>query len=280
MNNLIQFLHKNFHYLLFIILQIIAIVLIYHSMNYPRFKISTMSKTITGPFYEARFSIKKHFNFEAENLNLVEQNMILLREQSRNFIFSDDSLVQIIDNHATSNRTRLYDYFYANVIHNTIHKKNNYLIIDKGAKDGVEIDMAVISPDGIVGVVNDVSEHFASIISLLHSDSRISAKVYPVNQLGNIIWEDGDPESALLLDIPQHILINVGDSVFTSGYSYVFPKDILIGTISEKKENSKSSFLTLKVKLSTQFNRLNTIFLVKNIYKTELDSLKSNFKNE
>lgn len=280
MNNLIQFLQKNFHFLLFIVLQIIAIVLIYHSMSYPRFKISTMGKVMTGPFYEAHFHIKKHFNFESENQSLVQQNIALLREQEKNFIMDRDTVVQVVDEISAKQNIRLYDYFYANVIHNTIHKKNNYLIIDKGAKDGVEIDMAVICPEGVVGVVNDVSDHFASIISVLHSDSRISAKIYPSNQLGNIIWEEGDAESALLLDIPQHIHINVGDSVFTSGYSYVFPKDILIGTISEKKEDGKSSFWRLKVKLSTRFSRLNTIYLVKNIYKTELNSLQSNFKNE
>ena len=86
--------------------------------------------------------------------------------------------------------------------------------------------MAVLCPEGVVGVVNDVSTHFASIISVLHSDSRISAKVYPANQLGNIIWEEGNTETANILDIPQHININKGDSVFTSGYFLRFSEDI------------------------------------------------------
>ena len=280
MNNLIQFLQKNFHYLLFIILQIICIIFIYNSLNYPRFQLSTAGKVITGPFYQARYNFTKHFNFEIENQNLVEQNIKLLREYEQNFITTKDTLISVNSALSNEKKTRVYDYLYAHVIHNTIHKKNNYLIIDKGSIHGIKEDMAVLCPEGVVGVVNDVSTHFASVISVLHSDSRISAKVYPANQLGNIIWEEGNPETAYLLDIPQHININKGDSVFTSGYSYVFPKDILIGTVQEKKTNSKSSFLKIKIKLSVNFSQLNTVYLVKNLYKTELDSLQSNFKNE
>jgi len=280
MNNLAQFLRKNFHYLLFVILQIIAIILIYNTLNYPRFVISTFGKSVTGPFYEMRHFFTKHFNFEHENAILVQENLKLLREQESSFIFRSDSLLTEAELTKLNKRLRVYDYTYANVIHNTVHKKNNYLIIDKGASDGITYDMAVICSDGVVGVVNDVSEHYSSVISLLHSDSRISAKIYPSNQLGNIVWDEDDPEKANLLDISQHININIGDSVFTSGYSYVFPKNILIGTVCEKKVNSKSSFLTLKVKLSTNFSRLNTVYIVKNLYKSELDSLKSSFKNE
>lgn len=280
MNNLVQFLQKNFHYLFFIILQIIALILLYHTSNYQRFVISTLGKSIAGPFYETRYFFTKHFNYEYENGILIQENLKLLREQENSFIFQSDSLLTVTELSKRNRRQKVYDYSYANVIHNTIHKKNNYLIIDKGALDGISHDMAVICSDGVVGVINDVSEHYASVISLLHSDSRISAKIYPSNQLGNIVWDEDNPERASLLDISQHSNINVGDSVFTSGYSYVFPKNILIGTICEKLVNSKSSFLTLKVKLSTNFANLNTVYIVRNLYKSELDSLKSSFKNE
>jgi len=131
-----------------------------------------------------------------------------------------------------------------------------------------------------VGVVSDVSKHFATIISLLHPDCQISAKVHPANQLGTITWRYGDPQSVYLEDIPEHLNINEGDSVLTSGYSNIFPSGILIGTISEKSKNPTANFLTLKVALATDFNHINTVFVVRNLYREELETLKSNMKED
>lgn len=279
MGNLFAFLKRNFHYIVFAFLQILAVILMYQNLNYPRFVIASAAQHITAPIFQWRYNITKHFNFERENDLLMQQNIALMREQERNFMQHSDSTGTLFDTQ-NGKKERLYDYSFAHVIHNTVHKKNNYLIIDRGAQDGVTIDMAVLSSQGVVGVVNNVSKHFASVISLLHPDSRVSAKVLPINQMGTIVWNEGDPETAYLQDIPQHLTVNVGDTVVTSGYSYLFPKNILIGTICESKTNSKSSFLTLKVQLATNFHHLNSVYLVKNLHKTELDSLKSSLKNE
>ena len=102
----------------------------------------------------------------------------------------------------------------------------------------------------------------------------------PVNQIGTVIWEDNNPEEVSLHDIPQHLAVNIGDSVFTSGFSNVFPKDIFIGIVTEKETSSNNNFLNIKLKLATNLNRINTVYLIENIHKNEIDSLKSNFKHE
>ena len=174
----------------------------------------------------------------------------------------------------------MYDITTAHVVFNTINKANNYIIIDKGKKEGVIADMAVLSPTGVVGVVSDVSENFSTVISLLNPDSRVSAKIFPVNQIGTVVWVDPDPAIAQVTDIPQHLMVAIGDSVVTSGYSDVFPKDILIGTVIEKFDNPNNTFLTIKIKLATDFRNLYHVYLVSNLYKPELDALKNQFKNE
>ena len=153
-------------------------------------------------------------------------------------------------------------------------------MLDKGSLDGVVCDMAVLSPNGIVGVVTDVSPHFATVTSLLNPNTRISAKVLPVNQLGTIAWHFGDPTCVYLEDVPEHISINVGDSVYTSGYSDIFPNNVLIGVVCEKSKMTTSSFLSLKVKLTTDFNHINTVYLVRNLYKEELEGLKSKMQDD
>lgn len=278
MKNLLDFLRKNFGNFVFVVLAILSIVLIYNNMSYPHFKLAKVSQVITGPCYEMRQSMTRHFNYAAENEDLVRQNILLLRKSEANFIDKNDSLVEVKDT-SSAKRVRLYDYSYAHVIHNTTHKKYNYIVIDKGAKDGVKPDMAVLSARGVVGVVDNVSENFASVVPLLHPDSRVSARLQSVNQIGTLIWEEGDPRHAYLVDIPQHLSVEVGDSVVTSGFSNVFPRDILIGTVSHV-DNTNVSFLKIQVRLVTSFNNLNTVYLVKNLYQNELDTLKSSFKDE
>lgn len=285
MGQLFDFIKKYFHILLFIILQVVGIVMLYHSMTYQHYYIAHATKAITAPINELSYSIISHFNLSSENKGLVEQNLKLLRDQESNFLVSEDSLytaekeVTDTNTHKTT-RTRLYDYSTANVVYNTIHRKHNYIIIDKGSEDGITNDMAVLSSRGIVGVVTDVSTHFATVTSLLHPNSNISAKVMPADQLGTIAWKYGDPTTAYLNDIPEHMSINVGDSVYTSGFSDIFPSGLLIGVISEKSKSNESSFLTLKVKLSTDFNHINSVFLVRNLYKEELEGLKEKMEED
>jgi len=174
----------------------------------------------------------------------------------------------------------MYEYTSASVVFSTINKTYNYIIIDKGRKSGVVTDMAVVSSKGVVGVVSDVSENFSTVLSLLNPYSRISAKIIPINQIGTVVWMDDDPTIAQVIHIPQHLMISEGDSVVTSGYSDVFPNGLLIGTVIEKFDNVNNTFLTIKIKLATDFRNLDNVYLISNLYKPELDDLKSRFKNE
>ncbi|MBQ4356051.1 MAG: rod shape-determining protein MreC [Bacteroidales bacterium] len=285
MGKLFAFIRKNLHVIVFAVLFVTCIVMIYQSTTYQRIAIGNATRTLVGPFNRMGHNIVRHFNYSAENEALVAQNLRLMRDQESNFLVSSDSVstaesvVTDTLTHRTT-RTRLYDYSSANVVYNTIHRKHNYLMIDKGTADGVVRDMAVLSANGIVGVVTDVSPHFATVTSLLHPNSNISAKVMPANQLGTVAWKFGDPTSAYLNDIPEHMSIQVGDSVYTSGFSDIFPNNLLIGVITEKSKNPNSSFLTLKLRLATDFNHVNSVYLVRNLYKDEMDQLKANMEDE
>ena len=285
MGKLIAFIQKYLHIIVLVILFIVGFYFIYQSTTYPRFAIAHATSTIAAPINKLSYNIVRHFNLRPENEALVEQNLQLLQERESNYLISSDSIAtaESVSTDTTTHkttRTKLYDYSSANVVYNTIHRKCNYLMIDKGSNDGIVVDMAVLSARGVAGVVTDVSAHFATVTSLLHPNSSISAKVMPANQLGTVVWKYGDPTSAFLNDIPEHMSINVGDSVFTSGCSDIFPNGILIGTISEKSKSPTDSFLTLKIKLATDFNHINHVYIVRNLYKDEMDKLKEKMENE
>lgn len=282
MNNLIEFFRKNFHFFLFAVLLVVSLVMLGKSLAYSQYKFAKICQSTVGPIQKSWSEMIHRFSLGQENENLVQQNMALMREQQNMFMEKEDTVLSMMSEtdslHPKS--VRLYDYTYAHVIYNTTDQAFNYIIIDKGQRDGICRDMAVTGPKGVVGVVSDVSNNFASIISILHPDSRISAIVSPINQVGTVVWEGGDPSVAYLENIPQHLEINIGDSVLTSGYSNIFPKGLLVGTVKEVSVGKNASFLTIKVKLATDFKRLNTVYLIENLYKSEIDTLKANFKDE
>lgn len=282
MSNLIEFLKNNFHYFLFAVLLVVSFLMIGKSMSYDRYKFARTTQNITGPIQKNWSEMMHKFSLGNENEELVQQNIALMRAQENMFIEKDDSLFTEMSetDSVHTQSVRLYDYSHAHVIFKTTDQAFNYIIIDKGKKDGVVRDMAVTSPKGVVGVVGDVSDNFSSVISILHPDSRISAIVSSTNQVGTVVWDGKEPNAAYLENIPQHLEINIGDSVLTSGYSNIFPKGMLIGTVQQVTSGKNASFLTIKVKLATDFNRLNMVYLIKNLYKSEIDSLKANFKDE
>ena len=257
-----------------------CIILIHKTMSYQHFAISRATHSVIGPFNKQWNKVVRHFSLSAENQALIAQNLSLLREQENLYYTLDDSTYVVMSNDSiVRNRKQLYDYTTASVIYSSTNKKHNYILIDKGLQDSIYPDMGVISPHGVVGVVNEVSQHFATVITLLHLMSRISAKIMPINQIGAIVWEGGDPNYGYLLDIPIHMEVNIGDSIYTSGFSNVFPRDILIGTVAEKKE-TQSTFQNIKVRFSVPFNKVDNVYLVKNLYKSELDTLKNKLENE
>ncbi len=282
MNNLIEFFKKNFHYFLLAILLVLSFVMMGKSMAYSKYKFAKISQNTIGPIQKNWAEMIHRFSLGKENDDLTQQNIALMREHENMFINKKDTTMSMMSKtdslHPRS--YRMYDYTYAHVIYKTTDQAFNYIIIDKGSEDGISRDMAVTCPKGVVGVVSDVSDHFSSIIPILHPDSRISATVAPINQVGTVVWEGTNPQVAYLENIPQHLEINIGDSVLTSGFSNIFPKGLLIGTVKDVSVGKNASFLTIKVKLAANFNKLNTVYLIENMFKSEIDSLKANFKNE
>ncbi len=281
MNNLSEFFKKNFHIFLFVILQIVSFIMITKSVKYTQFVVANVCQTIVSPINEGWYQVVRHFSLNYENQQLVQQNIALLNEQDNAFVVKDDSLyTQMQEDTAKRTKVRMYDYSMANIVYKTTDKIHNYIIIDKGKNDGIAVDMAVLSANGVVGVVNDVTAHYASVLSLLHPDASVSAKIQSVNQIGTLIWDGKNARYAQLKDIPQHIPVEVGDTIVTSGYSDIFPKDILIGVVSKVGMVPHSSFLEINVKLATNFNNVNTVYLIRDIYSDEINKLKDNFKDE
>jgi rod shape-determining protein MreC len=173
-----------------------------------------------------------------------------------------------------------YRYISAKVISNSVNKRNNYLILNKGYRQGADKEMAVITPQGVVGIVKEASENFCSVLSMLHSQTHISAKIKKYNQNGTVIWGGTDQYYGTLKDIPGHVLINIGDTIVTSGYSSIFPEGVVIGTIADYSLIEGNNFYLIKIKFSVDYNQLVYVEVVTNLLKGEVDKIKNAFKKD
>ena len=209
----------------------------------------------------------------------VRQMQVSIRDTA--FLFSYDTIIGTDSVRRKTIRPE-YEFVTARVISNSISSANNWLIINRGSDDLVGPHMAVVSPNGIVGITRHIGKHFSIAMSVLHRQTRISASLQKQNTFGSLVWEGGDPEVMTLKDISKHFedKIKPGDPVVTSGYSVMFPKDISVGTVMGKAtpDPENPHFLVVKVKLSQEMSDLHEVAVVRNLYSEEIDSLKQMIK--
>lgn len=270
MRNFFLLIRRYNFLLVFLLLQGLSFFLLSRNGGYQRASIVSASNQVTGEMYTAYSNITDYLILGETNRLLSEENARLRTNDSLAFysILADSTHV----NDTLSQQQ--YDYISARVINNSVKNVNNYLTLDKGSLSGVQPEMAVISSNGVVGIVKDVSEHFCTVISLLHRSTKISSKVASNEYFGSTIWDGESPEYAHLFDIPSHAKVSLGDSIVTSTYSGIFPRGILIGTVSGLGESGES-FKEIEVRLSTNFRTLSYVYIVRNLFKAERDSLEA-----
>lgn len=173
-----------------------------------------------------------------------------------------------------------YSYVPAKVINNSVNKRRNYITLNRGKRQGIAKGMGVICPQGYVGIIKDVSEHFSTVQSFLHRSSTTSAKLSRTNYVGVLEWVPGSVEHAVLKDIPGHVSLHEGDTVTTTGYSAVFPEDIMLGVIDNFKLNQSTNFYDISVKLSTDYRNLDYVYVVNNLMKLEQIELEEKTEEE
>ena len=276
MNTLVRFI-KRFHFvLLFLLFQGIALTLFVQHNRYQAGRFKRFYVEITGAIFGEYTNLIGYFNLRQTNLELSNENAYLRSQIPQSYQVFDRKLFIVND----SIYRLQYEYIQARIISNSTNRRNNYVMINKGSHLGVRDGMAVISPTGVVGVVKAVSNNFASIQSLLHSDSRLSAKIKRGNFAGSVVWDGRSFETVQLIDIPLHFDVQVGDTVITSGFSLDFPEGILVGAVSTIRTRPGDNFHTLDVKLSTDFNSIDHVYVVRNLARNELNQLQKQHKRD
>jgi len=264
--NIFLFIRRFFVFICFILLQIVCIVLLSNSSKTHQAFFAAQANEVTGKIDKQYSGVKDYLALKQENDKLQLENARLLNMLKSDYEAPDSTIKIVIDTllRDTLNRPRKYTFLPAKVVGNTVSSQSNYLMLERGSKQGVKKNMSVISPQGIVGVVVEVSENYSKVMSLLHRNTIVSAIIKKNNSSGIVYWDGTDPHYAYMRQVSKSAQVVKGDTVLTSTYS-TYPGFISIGTVEEIKVDATSNFYVLKVKTSTNFFNIQHAYIVDNV---------------
>ncbi|NNF02811.1 MAG: rod shape-determining protein MreC [Bacteroidia bacterium] len=271
MRNLIYLIWRNNFFIYFILLESLCFYFIVQYNNYQKASFVNSSSFVAGKTFETTSSISSYIGLQSKNRRLAIENAELRSRLINSYMNSEITRQSVID----SVLLQQYKYSEADVISNSTNKRNNFLTLNRGSKHGVKPEMGVITDQGVVGIVQGVSKNYCSVMSILHKDSRISARIKKNGYFGSLIWEGKNATIASLKEIPAHVPIQIGDSIVTSSYSAIFPQNITIGVIKSFEQMPSKDFYKIEVLLSVDFKNLSNVYLIDNLLRLEQEELES-----
>jgi len=271
---LIRFLQRHLMLYLFLTLEGIAVFLLIRYNYIQRNAFVKATNTVSGGIYRMIDNWRDYLYLKEQNRQLLDENNKLHNMLPEAFFLNDSSRTFYADSH----KQRMYAYLPAKVINNIVNKQFNYITLDRGKYGGVDTDMAVIGPDGIVGIVFGVSEHYATVMSVINRNFRLSVKFKKNNHFGSLSWDGQSYRHAILNEIGLHVPVAKGDTLVVSGFSDSFPEGIPVGVV-DKVEQKDGSFYTITVLLATDFRKLHYVSVVEDLMKTEKQNLEQQILN-
>lgn len=253
MRNLLQFLTRYSNFLIFLILEVVAFILICTSNEYQRSAVWSSANRVVAGVEEMKTNIVGYFRLRTENEVLVAENARLKEE------------LMLLGNQVEEQTERDSNYLYshldweyipAKVVGITTNKQHNYLTINKGLRDSIEVDMGVVGADGVVGIVSAVGEKYSLVVPIIHTKISISSRLKSNNQIGGTSWDGRDYRFVNLTEMARHVVVNKGDTVVTSGLTEVFPEGLIVGEVCETTLGQGDNYHQTKVKLSTDYKAI------------------------
>jgi len=262
MNNLLLFIIRYSAFLLFVLLEIVALILIVRYNDDQRAIFINSSVVFSGRVYKMADNAYKYSHLQVIADSLANENAKLKTE-----VFNLERSFQHLsgsDRPIDSCILETYKIIDARVINNSINQRNNHFTLDKGSRDGIRNGMGVISPHGIAGIIDQTGSDYSTAISVLHSAARISASIKRNNFFGSLVWREINPAYMTLEAIPRQADILIGDTIVTSGYSFIYPRGIFIGTVHRFWTEGGSNYYTIEVKLQEDISRLDRVYVIDN----------------
>lgn len=268
MQQIFNFLIRNKNNLLFLFLLALSIFFTIQTHSFHKSRFISSANVVTGGIYSWVNGVKTYMHLDEYNQRLLEEN-----NELRNRIAA------ISDTMATASYTDSISfdgaYFFrsAQVINNNFSKFDNYLTLNKGENQGIQPEFGVVTSKGIIGIVDRANNNYSRVVSILNSQSIINAQLKNSNHFGSLIWDGKNPNLVQLIDVPRQAPIKKGDTIITGGRSLIFPKGLLIGSITDFELDQSESYYTINIKLFNDMTNIGYVYVIENVNKEEIKSL-------
>lgn len=271
MQNLLKILLRYSNFLVFIILEVAAFLLIAYNSAYPRSSFVSTANRFIAWQYEQVTAVKDYFQLRTTNQQLAAENAELRNQLEAWTNRMEDSILS---------REVVYPenevvYLPAKVVQMTTNEAHNYLTINRGSNDGVRLGQGVRNEDGVVGIVRTVGRNYSVVLPLVNTHTNLSCRFKKNDYIGTLQWQGGDSRFASLEDIASHMVVNIGDTIITSGLSPIFPEGIPVGIVDNCILKEGDSYYTIRIRLYTNFKRLKYVEVLQNPHQTELEELEN-----
>ena len=274
MRNLVQFIVQNSHFLLFIVLEVVAFLLIITRQAYPRSTMMTAANSVSAGVNGGADYMAQYFGLRSDNMQLNDEVCRLQAEVER--------LTNLLEGQTeTDSAAAGYQYAHlgyqmipAKVIDIATGNERNYLTLNKGLRDHIEVGQGVIEGNSVVGIVSSVNEHFSLVVPVIHIGTHLSSRIAKNGYIGFTRWSGVDSRHAQLTEIGRHIEVTPGDSVITSGLTATFPEGLMIGVIERADLDEGDDYYRIRMRLTTDFKRLRYVQVLANPMADEMQSIQ------
>ncbi len=281
MRNIFLFIRIYFNFIFFLFLMGVSLYMLFTYNRFQHTAYSSVAGEITGKINIQYNGVEYYFKLKKTNDSLVKANATLYNKLKQDYEMPDTTTKLAIDTLKidTLFHKRKYLYMPAKVVGNSVSQPNNYLQLHRGSLQGVSRDLGVTDiNNNVVGTVVDVSKNYSVVMSMLHRQSNISAKLKKTGETGSIVWDGVQPNVVILKDISKDVRVGKGDSVITSGFSDKFPFGLLIGTVIEVSNDNSTGTHIIKIKTGANFYNLQYVNIINNLQKDEPQQLLKSVK--
>ena len=277
MRNVFLFLKRYSVLIIFLVLQGLALSMLFSYNRFHQTTYGIFSNEVAGSLNKRVNKVESFFTLSEQNQALRKQNAALLSYLPSGSVSPDTSFLVVSDTIAVDSLKsyRQYQYFDAKIISNSVFLQQNYIVLHRGAVQGIMPNMAVVGTDGLIGTVISVSENMSIVMSLLHRQAKVIAVLKKGSGLGEVSWDGKDPRYLVLSKIPKTIVVKKGDTVISSPYSDKFPPGLPIGYVEKIDQDQETNTYKLKIRTAVDFYAVQHAYIVKNLLQEEIDQLKS-----
>jgi rod shape-determining protein MreC len=268
MKNLIFFIYKYYVFFMFLAFEVFALIVLFRFNNYQQASFLNYTASTSSSIYNAINSTTGYFNLKTLNDSLQAENSRLRSQLLQSYYQHGYTTTTVND----TQYKQQYVYISAQVVNNSISKKNNFITIDKGSLHGVKRFDGVICPNGVVGIVWQVTPYYSLIQSVLNSKSNTGAKIKKTGDIGTVTWDGSNALFAQLSNVNTYVPVAIGDEVVSTTQSASYPEEIPIGKIVNIDRNPEKNAYDITILVHTPFSRLKNVYVVRNLFKESQQS--------